>query len=548
MTRMMVHDLRGPIAGVMGALELLGGVPAMDNGNRKLLDAAEKNTRRQLKLVEGILELARLEEGALFVQREEVPLAVLVDEVLQTAMPAAQARGLELISEVPETLPGVLADPGLVARILENLIGNAVKFSQPGAGPIRVSARLAGTMVELLVHDSGPGVEEKLRPRIFEKFVVGNHTGRGSGLGLAFCRLAVEAQGGRIRLEHAGPGAVFAFSLPLASASGRLTPGAAPVLEGLMRRALPVLLLVLATLACRRPPAADPAYAAEIGTARALREKRLASENGWLTLVALHWLTPGENAVGSDPAAPIALEAPGVPPKAAAFDLRPDGSVHLRAEPGAPVAVNGAPPTDAPLVSDRDGKPDVVTVGRVRLTVIERGGRLAVRARDPESPRRTSFAGLQYFPVDPVAPGRSEVRAVRGLARHRRAVGAGPAAEGLRSRPRPVHDRRGRAHSRADRRVAHGRHPLLRLQRRDRRHRHVRRGTIPLCREAEGRGDPSPPRLQPRREPALRLHALRHLPSCPPEERPAGEDRGWREGARRALTKRSPALSLLCGP
>jgi uncharacterized protein (DUF1684 family) len=168
-----------------------------------------------------------------------------------------------------------------------------------------------------------------------------------------------------------------------------------------MRRALPLLLLVVATLACRRPPAADPGYAAEIGTARALREKRLASENGWLTLVALHWLTPGENAVGSDPAAPIALEAPGVPAKAASFDLRSDGSVHLRVEPGAPVVVNGGPPADAPLVSDRNGKPDVVTVGRVRLTVIERGGRLAVRARDPESPRRTGFPGLEYFPVDP---------------------------------------------------------------------------------------------------------------------------------------------------
>jgi signal transduction histidine kinase len=211
-----VHDLRGPIAGVMGALELLSGMQTTDNGNRRLLDAAEKNTRRQLKLVEGILELGRLEEGALFVQREEVPLAVLVAEVLQAAMPAAEARGLELVSEVPEALPGVFADPGLVARILENLVGNAVKFSEPGAGPVRVSARLAGSVVELLVHDSGPGVEENLRPRIFEKFVVGNHTGRGSGLGLAFCRLAVEAQGGRIRLEHPGPGAVFAFSLPKA--------------------------------------------------------------------------------------------------------------------------------------------------------------------------------------------------------------------------------------------------------------------------------------------------------------------------------------------
>ena len=168
------------------------------------------------------------------------------------------------------------------------------------------------------------------------------------------------------------------------------------------RSALPfAVALVLASLACRRPPAADPAYVAEIGTARALRETRLASESGWLTLVALHWLAPGENLAGADPAAPIALEAPGIPAKACAFVLGTDGVVTLRAEPGAPVMVNGAPPGGTPLVTDRDGKPDVVTVGRVRLTVIERGGRLAVRARDPESPRRTGFAGLSYFPVDP---------------------------------------------------------------------------------------------------------------------------------------------------
>jgi hypothetical protein len=173
------------------------------------------------------------------------------------------------------------------------------------------------------------------------------------------------------------------------------------MLEGSMRRAALVLLLALASLSCRRPPAADPAYAAEIGTNRALRETRLASENGWLTLVALHWLAPGQNAVGSDPAAAISLEAPGIPPRACSFDLRPDGSVVLRVEPGAPVEVNGAPPAEVPLVTDRGGKPDVVTVGRVRLTVIERAGKLAVRARDPESPRRTGFKGLEYFPVDP---------------------------------------------------------------------------------------------------------------------------------------------------
>ena len=168
-----------------------------------------------------------------------------------------------------------------------------------------------------------------------------------------------------------------------------------------MRRAAPALLLALATLACHKPPSADPAYAAEIGTARALRETRLASETGWLTLVALHWLAPGENGVGADQALPVSLDAPGIPPKACSFELKADGAVVLRVEPGAPVAVNGAPATDAPLVTDRGGKPDVVTVGRVRLTLIERGGRLAIRARDPESPRRTAFAGLEYFPVDP---------------------------------------------------------------------------------------------------------------------------------------------------
>ncbi len=97
----------------------------------------------------------------------------------------------------------------------------------------------------------------------------------------------------------------------------------------------------------------------------------------------------------------MSLEAPGIPPKACSFVLGPDGAVTLRTEPGATVAVNGAPPTGAPLATDRDGKPDVVTVGRVRLTVIERGGRLAIRARAPESPRRTGFKGLDYFPVDP---------------------------------------------------------------------------------------------------------------------------------------------------
>jgi signal transduction histidine kinase len=218
LTRMMVHDLRGPLAGVMGALELLGTAPALDEADRKLVGAAERNARRQLKLVEGILEIARLEEGALPVCRQDVAVDSVVGEALRTLAPAAEARGLALASEVPAGLPAVRVDPELISRVLENLVGNAVKFSAPRAGPILVSARPNGMAVEVRVRDSGPGIEETLRPRLFEKFAVGTQPGRGSGLGLPFCRLAVEAHGGQMWLEHPGPGAVFAFTLPLVGA------------------------------------------------------------------------------------------------------------------------------------------------------------------------------------------------------------------------------------------------------------------------------------------------------------------------------------------
>ncbi len=171
-----------------------------------------------------------------------------------------------------------------------------------------------------------------------------------------------------------------------------------------MRRAarpVTALPLLLGLAACSRPPAPDPAYRAEIEKARAERVKRLTAENGWLTLTGLFWLKPGGNAFGSDKADPVFLDAPGIPPRAGSFDLRPDGTVVLAVEPGAPVTVNGAAPTTAPLASDQTGKPDAIVVGRLRLTLIRRGDALAIRSRDPESPRRKEFQGIPYFPIDP---------------------------------------------------------------------------------------------------------------------------------------------------
>jgi uncharacterized protein (DUF1684 family) len=208
-----------------------------------------------------------------------------------------------------------------------------------------------------------------------------------------------------------------------------------PVLQGTMRRAAPALIAVLATLACRRPPAVDPTYLPEVDAARARRLSELTAGDGWLTLVARELLSPGENVVGSEPSAAVVLEAPGIPAKACVFDLRPDGTVVVRAEAGAPVAVNGTPPTAAPLVPEREGqRHDVVTVGRVRLSLFEKDGRILVRARDSESPRRTGFTGLTYFAIDPgyrveaayeayAAPREVDVPSSRGPARKALAPG-----------------------------------------------------------------------------------------------------------------------------
>ena len=219
LTRTLVHDLRNPVVSIMGSLELLRDAPGLSALDRKLVETAERNAKRQDGLIQEILDLSKLEEGALPVRSTPTSLGVLIAEVLRLSAPRAAAKGIELQTEVPDDLPAAFVDRDLIARVLENLVGNAIKFSPPGAGPVKVSARANHDAVEVRVHDSGPGVEEEMGPRLFQKFASGRRAERGVGLGLAFCRLAVEANGGRIRLEKTGPGAVFSFSVPVESAA-----------------------------------------------------------------------------------------------------------------------------------------------------------------------------------------------------------------------------------------------------------------------------------------------------------------------------------------
>jgi len=176
---------------------------------------------------------------------------------------------------------------------------------------------------------------------------------------------------------------------------------AAPPSPNRRLAALGACVAVLAAAACDRRPPADPAYVAALETWRAERLAALTAEEGWLTLIALAWLEPGDNRFGSGPGNRVVLPGRGVPPVAGTLTLGADGAVVLRTAPEAGVTVDGESVAEARLRSDREGKPQTVAVGAVRFRIIERGGRKAVRARDPNNPARAEFAGIEYFPVDP---------------------------------------------------------------------------------------------------------------------------------------------------
>jgi signal transduction histidine kinase len=148
--------------------------------------------------------------------RKRVAISLLANDVIQMETAVAGERGICLESEVPVSLPGVWADEALIRRVLQNLIGNAIKFTPPG-GRVWVSARSEDEpkrQVVLSVSDTGTGIPPEVQGHLFQKFVAGDQEGHGSGLGLAFCKLAVEAHEGRIWVESTSEhGTTIAFSL-----------------------------------------------------------------------------------------------------------------------------------------------------------------------------------------------------------------------------------------------------------------------------------------------------------------------------------------------
>ncbi len=219
LTNMLIHDLRNPLSALMGALELLemSSGEAMSEEQTELLCYAQESSERLLQLINTMLDLARMEAGRFEPTWERVEIKPLLEETVEEARLSAGLEEQHIELQVEEALPSILCDEQLLQRVLGNLLSNAIKYTPPG-GKIVVQVRQVEGNLRFDVIDQGPGIPPAYREMIFDKFsqVRRSDMRRGTGLGLAFCKMAVEALGGRIWVEsEEGKGSTFSFLIPL---------------------------------------------------------------------------------------------------------------------------------------------------------------------------------------------------------------------------------------------------------------------------------------------------------------------------------------------
>jgi signal transduction histidine kinase len=221
MTDMLVHDLRSPLTMVMGSIGLMQRAWNHEDAGefQKLITLAQGSNERILRMINQLLDISRFESGNLPLHCQSVSVEQLLRDVIARHAPAAATVDISLEMEVDVDLPPLHVDRQLVGRVLDNLLDNAVKFT-PEGGSVHVWARRAPqtSWLHIGVSDTGPGIPSEGQAHLFEKFqqvkgIEGRR--RGSGLGLHFCKLVVEAHEGEIWVEsEMGQGSTFVVSLP----------------------------------------------------------------------------------------------------------------------------------------------------------------------------------------------------------------------------------------------------------------------------------------------------------------------------------------------
>jgi len=223
LTEFIVHDLKNPLSAVCGGLDILHGEMPDDGGDlRSVVSDAREAAARVQSMIEDLLMIARMEQAELPLRRESLSVTKLLRQVIQGFVRRAQERGI-VLSSPPDVRLEVEADGTLLRRVFENILDNAFRYT-PERGRIAVSVR-KDAAVEISVSNDGPAIPVNDRPHIFEKFRRGGDdrfTPGNAGLGLYFCKRAVEAHGGDITVDETADWPTsFRISLPSGGEPGR---------------------------------------------------------------------------------------------------------------------------------------------------------------------------------------------------------------------------------------------------------------------------------------------------------------------------------------
>ncbi len=215
---MIYHDLRSPLSNVVSGLDLIRNMAPDDHGIESVIQISERSLNRVQRLISSLLDTSRLQAGQKITSMAPVTFQKLVKEAAETVRPAAEASGFSFKINAPSKPVEMTIDGDMIRRVLINLMENALKYSSEGH-PVLVNLEEKDKNLYVSVVDQGRGIPAEEQEHIFDRYMRSDLTSkktRGLGLGLAFCKLAVEGHGGEIWVEsEVGKGSAFSFKLPI---------------------------------------------------------------------------------------------------------------------------------------------------------------------------------------------------------------------------------------------------------------------------------------------------------------------------------------------
>lgn len=241
---MLSHELRNPLGAVLNATRLVCRMDEASEPLQKACEIIERQSKQMARLLDDLLDVARVTQGKIHIRQEVVDLKTLVDEAVYVIRPLIESRRHTLTLDLPPAPIYVEGDPARLLQVQENLLSNAAKYTPPG-GQIHLSLRAVGGEALLSVRDNGEGIPPELQQKIFEIFVQGPKPlarfDGGMGIGLTMARMIVELHGGKITVRSDGPGTGSEFQVRLALTSN--LPAGAPPAETAARTSLKVLIV-----------------------------------------------------------------------------------------------------------------------------------------------------------------------------------------------------------------------------------------------------------------------------------------------------------------